>query len=36
LPGSDGGQPSAVSFQPEKTFNTLGFAERAFEPTADG
>jgi hypothetical protein len=29
-------QPSAVSCQPHKTSNSLGFAERVFELTADG
>jgi hypothetical protein len=36
LPEGDGGQLSAVSCQPHKTSNSLGFAERVFELTAGG
>jgi hypothetical protein len=35
LPDSDGGQLSAVSCQPDKTLDSLGFAKRVFELTAD-
>jgi hypothetical protein len=35
LPDSTGGQLSAVSCQPEKTLNSLGFAERDFRLKAE-